>query len=155
MKTRRRIFRRRWARIIGTCPLITHNVHASRLSNPPSANWTARNFCDDFSINWCSRFYKLKFWLKREELKHFWSKILSSSWSPCILNSIQIILRQDWSWIIARIDQNRPLNAEHTSKKKPEKYSSIESTWSPIFTSIGLVVWFLRNPCNLCSLDYI
>ena len=97
---------------------------------------------------------KLNFWLKREEIKHFLSKILSYSWSPCILNSIGITLRQDWSPIIARIDRNHPLNVERMSKKKPDQYSSINAIWSPIFASIELVVWFLHNPCNLCRFEY-
>ena len=60
---------------------------------------------------------KPNFWLNREEIKKFWSKILHSLWSPCILDSIEIILGQDWSWIIARIDRNLPFNAEQETEQ--------------------------------------
>ena len=153
MRIRRPTLRRMWARVMRTCPLIVRNVDASQPSNHPSANRTAHIFSGIFSIKTMFSLYKLKFQLNREEIKRSWSKILSFLWSLCVLDSIAIIVRQDWSRIVARIDRNRPLNTERPSKKKSRKYSSIKANSSQIFTSIGLVMWFPRNSCNLWSLD--
>ena len=48
MRIRRCTLRRRWARVMRTCPLIACNVNASQLSNHPSANGTTHVFCKDF-----------------------------------------------------------------------------------------------------------
>ena len=71
--------------------------------------------------------FKWKSWLNREEIKRFWSKILSSSWSPCILDSIPIGLRQDWLWIVTWFDWILPLNYERKSKKKSS--NTLQSAW--------------------------
>ena len=113
------------------------------------------NFVIKFPIKIVLFLCKLNFWLNPEEIKRLWSKILSSSWSPCVLEPIAIILKQDWSQIVARIDRNLPLNVERMPEKKLSKYTLIDVIWSVIFTSIRLVVWFECIPCNLCSLDSI
>ena len=79
------------------------------------------------SINRCSSLCKLKFQLNCEQIKQFWSKFLSFFVIPLHyrLNSDHIEARL--VTIIARIDWNRPLNIERTSKKKSKKYSSINA----------------------------
>ena len=108
-------------------------------------------FRDDFSLNWCSRFLK-SFWLKREEIKHFWRKISSSSWFSCILDSIVNRLRQVFHESLWENGWICSLNVERTTEKKPDKCAAIKAIWSSIFVSIGWAVWFLR-PLNLGSLD--
>ena len=66
-------------RIMGSWPT---DFARSQPSKAPSANQTDLIFHDNFSINRHSFSLWLNFWLKCEEIKHFWSKILSSTWSP-------------------------------------------------------------------------
>ena len=111
---------------------MAHRFHVIVPSKAPSATRTTWIFWAEISINWCSLFFKLNFLLKREEIKHFCSKISSYSLFPCILDSIAIRLRQDQSRIIMRNGWIRPLNAERTSKKKPDKCAAIKAIWSKI-----------------------
>ena len=110
-------------------------------------------FAMKFSIKPCSLFSEHKFWLKHEEINHFWTKILSYSWFSCILDSILHQLMQVNHDLMHENVWIRPLNAKSMTKKEPEKFSAIKAIWWSIFTSIGLVVWFLHNLCNLESLD--
>ena len=61
--------------IMGSWPTTFARSWPSKIS---SASQTARLFCDIFFINICSSLRKLNFQLNREEIKRFWSKILSS-----------------------------------------------------------------------------
>ena len=112
-----------------------------------------RFFTIVYSINRSSHFLKYNFLLKREEIKHFWRKISSFLWFSCVLDSIAHGLRQVNHESLQENVWIRSLNAERTSKKISDKYTTIKEIWGSIFTSIGLVVWFLRNPCNSGSLD--
>ena len=68
----------------------------------------------------------LNSWLIVKQLSIFWRHILSSLWSPCILDSIPIRLRQDWSRIVVILDLFLHLNVERTPKRK--RSNSLQST---------------------------
>ena len=87
-------------------------------------------------IKWCSSHCKLNSWLNREQIKRFWSIILSSSQFPCILDSSPIGLRQDWLRIVAWFDRILPLNAERTWGRN--QANPLQSTW--------IEAKFLRQP---------
>ena len=135
--------------------IVAHHNRAIMAVDASSPNRTVHDYC---TIFYKTMFYLplyLNSWLNREEIKRFWSKILSSLWSPCVLDLIAIQSRWDWSRIVAWFNQILPLNAERTPRTKPSISSSIRVNWSQIFASIMLVVWIDHSSCKNLYLDYI
>ena len=133
-------------------PLITHYEALSELFNLLKRNRRS-GFQGIYScISQCNLLQKYNSWLIMK-LSIFWRKILSSSWFSCVLDSIPNGLRQVNHEHCEKTFGNHPLNVKSVPKKESEKLKAIKEIWGSIFTSIGLVLWILRNPQFLGSLD--